>query len=213
MKSMLVLGLGRFGRHLAIDLAGLGNEVLAVDKDESCVERVAEIVTTAQIADCQDEYVLRSLGVKNFDICFVCVSNFQASLEITSMLKELGASYIVAKTDREKQGSFLLKIGADYVVHSEKDMAQRIAVKYTADNVFDYIELTTEYGIFEIQPPEYWIGKTISQINVRSKYNVNVIASKIDNQIIPMLNAEHIFSSDEHLIIAGSNKDSIKLMK
>lgn len=210
---MLVIGLGRFGRHLSVKLTDLGNEVMAVDKDEPRVTRVANIVTASQICDCQDEETLKTLGVKNYDICFVCIGDFQASLEITSMLKDLGAKYIVSKTDREKQAKFLMKIGADYVVHSEKDMAQRIAVKYSANNVFDYIELNRDYGIFEIQPPEDWIGRTISDINVRSKYNVNVIASKMGDKIVPMLNAEHIFTENEHLIIAGSQKDSLKLMK
>lgn len=213
MKSMLVIGLGRFGRNLAIKLSELGNEVMIIDKDEDRVSHIAPLVTASQIGDCQDEDVLKTLGVSNYDICFVCVSDdLQCSLEVTSMLKEMGAKYVVARADRENQTKFLKKIGADEVIHTERDMAVRLAVKYSAQNAFEYIELTPEYAIFEIKTPKSWIGKSISEVGVRIKYNVNVIGIKIDNNIAPLTRADHVFSEKEHLIIAGGKKDSMRIM-
>ena len=145
MRSILIIGLGRFGKHLALKLMELGNEVMIVDKDEDVVNKLASQVTRALVGDCMEEGVLESLGVSNFDLCFVCISDdFQSSLEITSILKELGAPCVISKTDRDIHAKFLLKIGADHVIYPERDMAQRAAFKYSAKNAFDYIELTPE---------------------------------------------------------------------
>ena len=212
MKSILVIGLGRFGRHLSLKLMELGNEVLAIDEDEEAVEAVAPFVTAARIADCQDMDVLKELGVNNFDVCFVCISeDFQSSLEVTYALKELGARHIIARADREAQTKFLQKIGADEVIHPEKEMAQRTAVKYSARNSFDYIELTSDYAIFEIQPPEEWLGKTVAETGVRTKHNVNIIGIKTNGFITPMVIADHVFTKEEHLIIAGLKKDMLRV--
>lgn len=209
---MLVIGLGRFGRNLSLKLVELGNEVMAIDKDEGAVSKVASCVTASQIGDCQNEDVLRSLGVNNYDICFVCISDdFQGSLEITYLLKDLGAKYIVARADRETQTKFLQIIGADEVIHPEKDMAQRTAVRYSAKNAFEYIELTPEYAIFEIEIPPSWIGRSVAEMNVRSKYHVNIIAIKTESKITPLVTPNHIFKINEHLIIAGEKKDGIRL--
>lgn len=214
MKSMMVIGLGRFGTHLAIKLADLGNEVMVVDTDEESVDKISHLVTRAQIGDCKDIDVLRSLGVSNFDICFVCISeNFQSSLEITSLLKDLGAPYVISKTDRDIHAKFLLKIGADDVVYPERDMAQRTAVKYSSSLALDYIELTPEYAISEILVPESWKNKTIKALNVRSVHNINVIGFKINNHVTPMVDADYIFSGEEHILIAGSKKDILRLME
>lgn len=214
MKSMMVIGLGRFGTHLAIKLAELGNEVMVVDTDEESVDKIAHLVTKAQIGDCKDADVLRTLGVSNFDICFVCISeNFQSSLEITSLLKDLGAPYVISKTDRDIHAKFLLKIGADDVVYPERDMAQRTAVKYSSSLALDYIELTEEYAISEILVPDSWKEKTITELNVRSVYNINVIGFKINSHVTPMINAGYTFTGDEHILIAGSKKDIIRLME
>jgi trk system potassium uptake protein TrkA len=212
MKSILVIGLGRFGRHLALTLMELGNEVMVIDKDEEAVERVAPYVTAAHIGDCQEPDVINELGVNNFDICFVCISNdFQGSLEVTYALKENGAQHVVARADRDSQTKFLQKIGADEVIHPEKEMAQRMAVKYNARNSFEYFELTPEYVICEIQVPEEWVGRSITEVNVRSKYNVNIIGFKTNGTVVPMLDSNHIFTKEEHLIIAGSKKDGLRI--
>lgn len=213
MRSILVIGLGRFGRHLALKLSELGNEVLVIDKDEKLVNDAAPYVTRAQIGDCMDEDVLRSLGVSNFDLCFVCISdNFQSSLEITSLLKELGAKYVIAKTDRDIHAKFLRKIGADDVIYPERDMAQRTAVRYSARYAFDYIELTPEYAIVETLPPESWVGRTVRDVDVRNAHMVNIIGVKTAGRILPLTSADHVFTSGEHLIIAGGKKDVFRLM-
>jgi trk system potassium uptake protein TrkA len=210
---MLVIGLGRFGRHLATKLSELGNEVMVVDLDEEAVNRVMPYVTAAHIGDCMDEEVVRSLGVRNFDVCFVCTSdNFQSSLEITSLLKEAGAHMVVSKTDREMHAKFLLKIGADAVIHPERDMAYRTAIKYSTKNAFDYIELTPEYAIFEMAPPAGWVGHTVNDMKVRSRYNVNIIGIKSGEHVTPLIDASHIFEEDEHILVAGCQKDVLKLM-
>lgn len=213
MQSMLVIGLGRFGRHLAIKLAELGNEVMVVDTDEEQVNHVAPYVTSAHIGDCMDDEVVKSLGVRNFDVCFVCISeNFQSSLEITSLLKDAGAKLVVSKTDRELHAKFLLKIGADVVIHPERDMAWRAAMKYSAKNVFDFIEFTPEYAIFELSTPSNWVGHSIRELKIREKYRLNIIALKVNDVVTPIVNADHRFVADEHLFISGSKTDIMQLM-
>ncbi len=209
MRSMLVIGLGRFGTHLAKKLAKLNNEVMVIDQDEAAVEKVEPYVTQAQIGDCADEEVLRALGVRNFDICFVCISdNFQSSLEITCLLKELGAKYVVSKADREIHAKFLMKVGADSIVHPERDMAQRTAARYSAKNVFSYTELSDEYAISEVKTPGKWVGKSIREVNVRSVHDVNIIGVKRGNAIQPLTDPSYIFQEDEHLVVAGE-KDNL----
>lgn len=213
MKSILVIGIGRFGKHLSTRMEELGNEVMIVDKEEEKIEDMLPHVTRAQIGDCMDEKLLRSLGVSNFDICFVCIGdNFQASLEITSLLKDLGAKYVVSKADRTIHEKFLLRNGADEVIHPERDVALRAARKYSARNVFDYFELAEDFSIFEVSVPDSWEGKNIKQINVRSKYNINIIAIKKNGNTIPVTSAEHVFIKDQHLIIAGNTKDCSRIL-
>jgi len=213
MASMLVIGLGRFGNPLAIKLMELGNEVLAIDKDPEAINRITPFVTRAQIGDCMDEGALAEVGVTNFEVCFVCISDsFQSSMEITSNLKELGAKKVVSKTDRDIHAKFLLKIGADAVVYPERDMAQRTAMRYSAKGAFDYIELTPEYALFEIEVPKSWIGKNLIQLNIRSKYSVNVIGRKKGNTVTPVIDAEKTFDHGEHLIIAGNKGDLLKMI-
>ena len=184
-----------------------------VDRDEETVDRIADDMTRARIGDCMDEAVLRELGVSNFDVCFVCISeDFQSSLEITSLLKELGAKHVVAKSDRDIHAKFLLKIGADDVILPERDMAQRAAVKYSSNSIMDYFELTPEYAIFEIEVLPDWIGKPLRELDLRSKYNINVIGSKINNKVIPITSPERVFSKGEHLFVAGSKQTFVKLL-
>lgn len=213
MRSMLIIGVGRFGKHLALKFMELGNQVMVVDRDEETITKIAPLVTRAQIGDCMELGVLKSLGVANFDICFVCISDdFQSSLEITSNLRELGAKRIIAKADRDIHAKFLLRIGADEIVYPERDMAQRAAVRYSAREVYDYIELTPEYAIMELSIPNYWVGKTVVEVNVRSRYNVNIIGVKEGEKVVPLISASYVFRENEHILAAGSKKDIIHLM-
>ncbi|MEG1918127.1 MAG: TrkA family potassium uptake protein, partial [Oscillospiraceae bacterium] len=214
MRSMLVIGLGRFGSNLATKLTELGNEVMAVDKNEEVIEDIAPHVTRAQIGDCMDVAILKSLGVSNFDVCFVCISDsFQSSLEITSLLKDLGARCVIAKANRDIHAKFLRKIGADDVIYPERDMAQRTAVRYSVRNAFEYIELTPEYAIFEMLVPTTWVGKTLRELSIRNRHNVNVIGIKNGDAVTPITDPEHIFSAQEHLLIAGSKAATFRLMQ
>ena len=212
MRSILIIGLGRFGRHLATSLADLGNELMVIDKNEAVVNKIAPYVTSAQIGDCTDE-ILKDLGVANFDLCFVCISNdLESSLVITMTLKELGAHKVVTKVNQDLHAKFLLQNGADDVIYPERDMAIRTAMKYSAQNAFDYIELSKHYGIFEIAAPKSWIGRSLTEINVRKKYHVNVIAYKCRDQIMPLDKEEYYFSEDQHLIVAGDKKNFHELI-
>lgn len=213
MRSMLVIGAGRFGKNLAVKLTELHNEVMLVDMDEEAVHKLEPFVTRVQIGDCMDRDVLEELGVRNFDVCFVCISdNFQSSMEITSLLKELGAPYVVAKSDREIHADLLKKIGADDVVYPERDMAQRTAVRYSAKGAFDYIELSPEYAIMEVETPSDWYGRNIRELDVRIKHRVNVIGVRAGKHILPLISADHVFSEQDHIIVAGEQKDILKMI-
>ncbi|MDD3831714.1 MAG: TrkA family potassium uptake protein [Clostridia bacterium] len=213
IRSILVIGAGRFGNNLAINLANLGNEVMVIDINEDAINAIAPYVTKVQIGDCLDINGLRQLGVHNFDICFVCISqNFQASMEITAMLKELGAQCVVSKTDRDIHADLLRRIGADDVVYPEKDMARRTAMKYSALGAFDYIQLSSEYAIMEILVPKSWVGCALKDLGVRARHNVNIIGNKENGAINPIISAEHVFQQDEHLIVAGEHKNIINMI-
>ena len=191
MKSVLIIGLGRFGTYMAKKFAELGNHVMAVDTDEEKVNEILPYVTSAQIGDASKPSVLAGLGIDNYDICVVSMGeNFQGSLETTSLLKEAGAKFVLSRASTEIQAKFLLRNGADDVVFAEKEMAERLAVKYSANNIFDYIQLTPEYAIYEIPTPKTWEGKTIRDKGVRVKYNLNILAIKRGATLIPLQKAE-----------------------
>lgn len=212
MKSILVIGMGRFGKHLALKMKELGNDVMIVDKNEHLIDELAPMFTDSYIGDCCHEGVLRSLGVSNFDICFVTIGeDFQSSLEITALLKDLGAQYVVSKAGQDIQAKFLTKIGADEVITPERSMAERLAVRYNADNVFEFIELNSDYSIYEIPTVKDWVGKSISEVNVRKIYHVNIIAIKNDDQINPAPGGDYVFKSKEHLVVIGRSADVSRL--
>lgn len=215
MKSILVIGMGRFGRHLSMKLSELDNEVMVVDWDEQKVQEVLPYVTNAQIGDCTKEEILRSLGVSDFDICFVCIgSNFQSSLEVTSLLKELGAKLVVSKASRDIHEKFLLRNGADRVVYPEKIVGEKLAYQYTAKNAYDFIKLNKDVSIYELPVLTEWINKSIGECNIRAKYKINILAIKQnDDTVNPMPDSNHIFSSDEHAMVIGKMEDIQKILK
>ncbi len=212
MKSILVIGLGRFGRHMAQKFIEEGNEVLAVESNEVRADEALSIVPNIQIGDATSENFIRSLGVNHFDICVVAIGdNFQSALEITVLLKDLGAGFILARASRDVHKKLLLRNGADHVVYAEREMAERLAIKYGAKNIFDYIELTPEYAIYEIPVPASWRGKSILEQNVRSKYHISILATKSNGILYPLPHPEHIFSADETLMVL-SNHENIRLV-
>lgn len=214
MKSILIIGLGRFGTHLCMDLSKLDNEIMVVDRDEASLEDLLPFVVSAKIGDCTNEKVLKSLGIGNFDICFVCIGdNFQSSLEITSQLKELGAKYVVSKANRDIHAKFLLRNGADEVIYPDRDIAEKVAVRFSANQVFDYVELGNGYSIYEIAPLPEWVGHTVKDLNIRVKYHVNIIGCKAEEGIKLMPGADYVFQKDEHLMMMGHQRDMEKIVK
>lgn len=208
MKSVLLIGLGRFGRHMAERLIAEGNEILAVDINEERVNDAIDMVMDAQIGDATNEHFVESLGVRNFDLCVVAIGdNFQSSLEATALLKDCGASLVLARANRDVHAKFLLRNGADHVVYPEKEMAQRLAVKYGNDNIFDYIELTEEYAIYEIPVPDTWVGSSIVEKEVRKKYHISILATKEAGRMNPLPGADHVFRGAETLIVMGHFRD------
>ena len=209
MKSILLIGLGRFGKHIAVHLNRQGHQVMAVDISEERVEAVLPFVTNAQIGDSTNAAFLESLGIRNFDVCIVAIGNdFQSSLETTSLLKELGAKLVVSRAARDVHEKFLLRNGADEVIYPERDMAQRAAIRFSAKNAFDYIELTDDHSIFETAVPASWVGKTIVELAVRQKYHINVLATKCNGKLEPLPGPAHCFQADETIFILGSNRDA-----
>lgn len=208
MKSILLIGLGRFGRHIAIKLNELGHQVMAIDIQEERVDTVLPFVTNAQIGDCTNEDFLGSLGVRNFDVCIVAIGgNFQNSLETTSLLKELGAKMVVSRAERDVQAKFLLRNGADEVVYPEKQVADWTAIRYSSDHIFDYIELSEDYAIFEVEVPREWIGKTIGEIDIRRKYNINIMATKVNDELNITISPDVKFTENQTMLVLGNNKD------
>ena len=208
MKSILLIGLGRFGRHIAIKLDELNHQVMAVDNNESRVEAVLPYVRNAQIGDATNEDFIRSLGVRNFDVCIVAIGdNFQSSLETTSLLKELGAKMVVSRAARDVHAKFLLRNGADEVVYPEKQLASWTAIRYSADHIFDYVELDEEHGIFEISIPDAWIGKTVGELDIRKKYNVNIMAPRCNGVLDMNIASETLLGDDQTMLVLGNIKN------
>ena len=208
MKTILLIGLGRFGKHIAMKLHELNHEVMAIDKQEDRVEDVLPYVTNAQIGDSMNEAFLKSLGVGNYDVCIVAIGNdFQSSLETTSLLKELGAKLVVSRAARDVQAKFLLRNGADEIVYPEKQLATWTAIRYSSDHIFDYIELDNDYAIFEIALPKNWVGRTVGEINIRQKYNVNIMAIKRNGKMELTITPDTRFTGEEALLVLGKNKD------
>lgn len=207
MKSILLIGVGRFGRHIAAQLAQLGHQVMAVDTDEERINEVMPFVTNAQIGDSTNAEFLRSLGIGNFDVCIVTISgNFQNSLETTSLLKELGAKCVVSRAERDVQAKFLLRNGADHVVYPEKQVAKWAAIRYTADHIFDYIEIDEQHAIFEVEVPEGWVGKSIGELDIRRKFGINILGIKHSGKTDVSITPDTVLSGETTILALGEYK-------
>ena len=213
MKSILIIGLGRFGSYMAKKFAELGNEVMVMDKDEERVNELLPFVTSAQIGDATKLSVLESLDAESYDLCVVCVGeNFQSSLEATSLLKEAGAKWVLSRASTEIQAKFLLRNGADEVIYPERDAAERCAVKYGSNKVFDYIEMAEGYSILEIPPMHGWVGKSIGQLAVRSRYHVSIHGIKVDGHLQFLTHPDRVLDKKDHLMIVGMKKDIDRIL-
>lgn len=207
MKSVLLIGLGNFGKHIALQLNQLGHQVMGVDHNEDRVNDAMDIVTNAQIGDSTNEEFLRTLGIDNYDVCIVAIGgNFQSSLETTYSLKELGAKMVVSRAERDGQAKFLLRNGADEVVYPEKQVAKWAAIRYSSDHILDYIELDEAHSIFEVAVPKGWIGKSVGEIDIRKKYNINIIGVKQNGKTNVAVTPDTLLFENKTLLVIGEDK-------
>lgn len=207
MKSVLLIGLGRFGKHIAVDLNRRGHQIMAVDISEDRVNDILPFVTSAQIGDSTNIEFLESLGVSNFDVCFVAIGkDFQSSLETTSNLKDMGAQLVVSRAASKVHSKFLLRNGADEVVYPEKQVAKWAAIRYSSDHILDYIEIDETHSIFEVSVPKAWVGLSIGQLDIRKKYNINIMAVKKDGNMTVSITPDTILTDDVTMLVIGEQK-------
>ncbi len=214
MKSVLLIGLGRFGKHVAMELLALGHQVMAVDQKEERVNEVLPMVTNAQIGDSTNEAFLASLGVRNFDFCIVAIGNdFQSSLETTSLLKELGGRLVISRAAQDVQAKFLLRNGADEVIYLEKQLAKWTAIRYSSDHIRDYVDLGEEYDIYEVDIPNSWQGLSVGQMDIRKKYGLNIIGIRHNGKMHFSVSSGTTFSSGDSCMVLGKYKDLHKCFR
>lgn len=205
MKSVLLIGLGKFGQLLGEQLTDMGVEVMIADKNEDLVNSLAPKYSNAVIANCMNASNLKALDIPSFDACVVTISDdFQSSLEITSILKDLGAKYVVSRANTDIQRKFLFRVGADEVVYPNRDIAEKLAVKLHSKNVYDYIEIDPEYSIFEIAVPSRWKGKTLIDTNPRGRYGLNLLLIKKGKNIVPSPGPNYVFEEGDHMLVFGA---------
>lgn len=207
MKNILLIGAGRFGRHIAVQLSQLGHQVMAVDTNEERINDVLPYVTNAQIGDSTNAEFLHSLGIGNFDVCLVTIGgSFQNSLETTSLLKELGAKCVVSRAERDVQAKFLLRNGADHVVYPEKQVAKWVAIRYSSNHIFDYVEIDDQHAIFEVEIPEGWIGKSVGELDIRRKYGINILGIKRAGKTEVSITPDTVLSGETTILALGEYK-------
>ncbi len=207
-KEFVVIGLGRFGGSICRELSEQGMEVMAIDLDEDRVNEFAAIASHAVVADTTDESVLKSLGIRNFDHVIVAIGDdIQSSILTTLMLKEAGVKKVTAKAQNDYHEKVLLKIGADQVVHPERDMGRRIAHNIVSNNVLDYLELSDEHSIMEIIANESLAGNTLIDLDIRARYGINIVAIKRGKDIFVSPQADEPIQLNDVLIIIGADKD------
>lgn len=207
MKSILLIGLGRFGRHIALKLNALNHQVMAIDHNEERVNALLPFVTNAQIGDSTNEEFLAALGVGNYDACIVTIGdNFQNSLETTYLLKELGARKIIARASKEMQEKFLLRNGADEVVYPEKQLAAWTAIRCSSEHILEYIELDDEYAIFELEIPSDWSGKSILELDIRKKYGINILGVRTNGKLNMNITPNTVFGHGTSVLVLGQEK-------
>ena len=207
MKSILLIGIGRFGKHIAMDLHRLNHQVMVVDDNEDRINELLPYVTNAQIGDSTNRDFLESLGVNNFDVCFVAIGkDFQSSLETTCTLKELGAKLVVSRAASDVHAKFLLRNGADEVIYPEKQIAKWASIRYSSDHILDYIELDESHAIFEVSVPKAWVGKSILQLDVRRKYNINIMGIKQGGRMNVSVSPDTLLTEEITLLVLGEYK-------
>lgn len=215
MKSFCVIGLGRFGLALAEMLAQARREVLIIDNDEKKVEAIADVVDTAIIGDCTDEAVLRTSGAADYDCCIICIAeNINDSVLTAILLKEQGAKLVIARAADERHARVLEKVGVDRVVLPESDIGRRLGRQISYDGVQQYMEFSEDTTIVEIEVPQRWIGKTLIELDLRKRLNINVILHKKKNERKKgnSVDPQEKFASGDLVTIIGENKHITHLL-
>ena len=213
MKSVLLIGMGKFGRTLGEKLLEMGDEVMIVDKNEDVINSLASKYTNAFIANCMIEENLRAMDIPSFDVCVVAIGeDFQSSLEITSILKDLGAKKVISKASTEIQRKFLMRVGADEVIYPDLDIAEKLAVRLNSVNVINFIDLDAEYSIFEIALPAKWKGKKLIDVNPRKKYGMNILTVKKGDNVLYTLDGDYVFEAHDQLVVFGHTETILKFM-
>lgn len=208
MKQFIVIGLGRFGSSIATKLSQLGYDVMGVDRNEGIIQTHSDLLTHCVQADATDEHVLKTLGVRNFDVAIVSIGqDIQASILVTLLLKELGLKYVVAKAQNKLHAKVLAKIGADRIVFPERDMAIRVAHNLVSSNIIDFIELSPHFSIVEIAAISDWYNKSLKDLDMRKKYGLNVMAIKRKKDVIISPNADEKILEDDILVVVAKNED------
>ena len=214
MKSILLIGLGRFGKHIAMELHSLGHQVMAVDHNEARVNEALPFLTSAQIGDSTSEDFLSSLGVRNFDVCIVAIgTDFQSSLETTSLLKELGARLVVSRAARDVHAKFLLRNGADEVVYPEKQLAKWTAIRCSSDHIRDFVDLDGDHDLCEVDLPDQWIGMSVAQIDIRKQYGINIIGVRHNGKIEYSVTPQTSFCAGDTILVLGRYRDLQKCFR
>jgi trk system potassium uptake protein TrkA len=214
MKQILVIGLGRFGRHLCQKLGELGHQIMAVDKDEERVEACMHVVTNALVGDATRQDFLQSLGVDNYDLCIVCIGDsFQDSLETTALLKDFGAKKVIARASRDVHARFLLRNGADEVVYPEKQVAEWTAMRYSSDFLTDYFSMGDGYAVVEVKAPGSWVGKTIAELDLRKRAGINILAAKSGGRIEMAIRPDTVITGEERLLVLGRDAQITRLLE
>jgi trk system potassium uptake protein TrkA len=207
MISVLLIGMGKFGRTLGEKLLGMGDEVMIVDKNEDIINSLSSKYANALIANCMTEANLASLDIPSFDVCVVAIGDdFQSSLEITSLLKDLGAKRVISKATTEIQRKFLMRVGADEVIYPDVDIAEKLAVRMNSAKVINYIDIDSDYSIFEIALPEKWAGITLLDVNPRGKYGMNILTIKRGREVISKLDGNFVFEPEDQLVVFGNTE-------
>lgn len=213
MKNILLIGIGRFGFHVAMELSKLNTQVLAVDTSEDHLQKVDEYVSKTIIGNGTDVDFLKTLGINTFDDCIVTIGDdFQASLETVLHLKDLGARRITARASMESQKKLLSKIGADLVVYPEKQLAKWTALHCASNFVYDFMDLDNQYGVYEILTPKEWASKTLAELDLRKRHNINIIGVKEKNKMKMILGPNYVLKEGENLVVIGKEADINKFL-
>lgn len=213
MVSVLLIGMGKFGRTLGEKLLGMGDEVMIVDRNEDAINSLASKYTNALIANCMNEENLAAMDIPSFDVCVVAIGDdFQSSLEITSILKDLGAKKIISRATTEIQRKLLLRMGADEVIYPDMDIAEKLAVRLNSRNVINYIDIDADYSIFEISVPAKWVDRKLIDVNPRVKYGMNILTVKKGRQVIASLDGNYVFEAEDQIVVFGNTERILAFM-